>query len=159
QLEHSAMQEPDVACSVAEGQSVDQKVLVRGDYNNPGEDAPKRFPRILSQPDDPVIQKGSGRLELADWIARPKHPLTARVMVNRIWAWHFGEGLVRTLDNFGRMGDRPSHPELLDYLAQRLVDGGWSVKAMHRSIMLSRAYQMSSVAAPAALATDPENRL
>ena len=105
-------------CAVAEGTRVDQKVFLRGDYNNPGEDAPKAVPTILANgANDPHFNHGSGRLELANWLARPENPLTARVMVNRIWDWHFGEGLVRTPDNFGKMGDRPSHPELLDYLA------------------------------------------
>src|SRR5207302_5238186 len=97
--------------------------------------------------------------ELAEWLSNPEHPLTARVMVNRIWQWHFGEGLVRTPDNFGSMGDRPSHPELLDYLAKRFVESGWSVKAMHRLIVMSNTYRMSSLAGEAAVGTDPENRL
>jgi hypothetical protein len=155
----SAMPEPDMACAVAEGDSVEQKVFLRGDYNNPGEDAPKGFPRILAKPGDPVIRRGSGRLELAEWITRADHPLTPRVMVNRIWQWHFGEGLVRTPDNFGKMGDRPVYPELLDYLARQFVRSGWSVKAMHRMIMLSSAYQMSSDGDKKSLEVDPENRL
>src|SRR5438093_1240420 len=106
-----------------------------------------------------AIAKGSGRLELADWLTRPDHPLTSRVFVNRIWYWHFGEGLVRTPDNFGRMGETPTHPELLDYLSRQFVESGWSVKALHRMILLSNTYQMSSLPGDAAATTDPENRL
>lgn len=154
-----AMPEPDMACAVEEGEKVDQKVFIRGDYNNPGDDAPKAFPTILNRPTDPPFRTASGRLELAEWIARPDNPLMARVMVNRIWQWHFGEGLVRTPDNFGKMGDRPSNPELLDYLAQRFIASGWSIKSMNRMIMLSSAYQMSSNADEKTLEADPENRL
>jgi hypothetical protein len=99
------------------------------------------------------------RAALADWIASPDNPLTARVMVNRIWQHHFGAGLVRTSANFGAMGERPSHPELLDFLAARFVSSGWSIKAMHRLIMLSNAYQQDAVPSAAGLAADPENRL
>jgi cytochrome c553 len=158
-LQKASPPEPDMACAVQEGEPVTQRVLIRGDYGNPGEEAPKAFPAVLARPDDPVVTTGSGRLELAEWLARPENPLTARVMVNRIWQWHFGEGLVRTPDNFGRTGDRPSHPELLDYLARRFVESGWSVKAMHRLILLSDTYQRSSQAPAQALAVDPENRL
>jgi hypothetical protein len=98
-------------------------------------------------------------MALADWIASPANPLTARVMANRIWQRHFGEGIVRTPDNFGRMGERPTHPELLDWLAARFVEGGWSVKKMHRLILLSSAYRMSSNPSREAMEKDPENRL
>ena len=91
-----------------------------------------------------MLFRSSGRLELARWLASPNHPLTARVMINRIWRWHFGAGIVATPDNFGRLGERPSHPELLDWLALRFVEGGWSVKAMHRLIMNSAVYQQGS---------------
>src|SRR5262249_20366768 len=101
----------------------------------------------------------SGRLQLAEWLTRPDQPLTARVMVNRIWRWHFGEGLVRSTDNFGKLGDRPSHPELLDWLAVRFVEGGWSVKALHRLIMLSSTSQMSTASDATAALADRENRL
>ena len=106
-----------------------------------------------------AISKGSGRRELADWLTRPDNPLAARVMVNRIWQQHFGEGLVRTPNDFGERGERPTHPALLDYLAAQFVESGWSVKTMHRMIMLSSAYQQSSRASSDALASDPENRL
>jgi hypothetical protein len=159
EMKASAPPEPDMACAVVEGQSVDQKVLVRGDYNNPGEDAPKGFPTILARPTDSPIKTNSGRLELATWLAAADNPLPARVMVNRLWGWHFGEGIVRTPDNFGKMGDRPANPDLLDYLAHRFVDGGWSVKNMQRLIMLSNTYQMASDTDDRNAEADPENRL
>ncbi|MEE9240229.1 MAG: DUF1553 domain-containing protein, partial [bacterium] len=98
-------------------------------------------------------------LELARWLTDSRNPLTARVMVNRIWKWHFGEGLVRTPNNFGKMGEPPSHPELIDYLARRFIDDGWSVKKMHRLIMLSSTYQMSGETRKGNIEADPENRL
>jgi hypothetical protein len=156
----AAPPEPAMACTVAEGDPVRQKVFIRGDYNNPGEDAPQAFPKILmASARQPEIKSGSGRGQLAEWLARPDNPLPARVMVNRIWQWHFGEGIVRTPDNFGKMGERPMHPELLDYLASQFVHSGWSVKAIQRMIVLSNAYQMSSDAGPGAMEADPENRL
>ena len=103
--------------------------------------------------------KGSGRLELAEAIADPNNPLTARVMVNRIWQRHFGQGIVRTPSNFGQLGDRPRHPELLDYLAASFVENKWSIKAMHREIMLSSVYALSAENSAANYAVDPENRL
>jgi len=160
EVQGAAPPEPAMACTVAEGDPVKQKVFMRGDYNSPGEDAPQAFPKILmASAKQPEITTGSGRDRLAEWLARPDNPLPARVMVNRIWQWHFGEGIVRTPDNFGKMGERPTHPELLDYLASRFVESGWSIKAMHRLIVLSSAYQMSSDAAPGAMEGDPENRL
>jgi hypothetical protein len=105
------------------------------------------------------FRNGNGRLELAEAIASPRNPLTARVMVNRIWQHHFGSGIVRTPSNFGLVGDRPSHPELLDYLAGRFVEMHWSVKAMHREMMLSSTYMLSSETSAEDAAADPENRL
>ncbi|MCI0338178.1 MAG: PSD1 and planctomycete cytochrome C domain-containing protein [Acidobacteria bacterium] len=160
ELKKQAPPEPEMACAVEDGEVVNQKVFIRGDYHNEGEDAPKGFPSILAaQTRHPAIDSGSGRLQLAEWITQPEHPLTARVMVNRIWQWHFGEGIVRTPDNFGKMGERPTHPELLDFLAHRFIENGWSIKAIHLLIMLSSAYQMSSRVSEASLAADPENRL
>ena len=137
----------------------DVRVHLRGRYDNLGDIAPRRFPRVLAGDDQKPIREGSGRLELADWIASPDNPLTARVMVNRIWQHHFGEGIVRTPNNYGKLGTRPTHPELLDYLAHRFVESGWSVKAMHRAIMLSAAYQQSSIPRPATFEADPDNLL
>jgi hypothetical protein len=134
-------------------------VHIRGRYDRLGKRVPRRFPRILAGENQPPITQGSGRMELARWIASPSNPLTARVMVNRIWQHHFGEGIVRTPGNFGKLGERPTHPELLDYLARQLIRSGWSIKAMHRAIMLSATYQQAGVAAPEMLKADPENRL
>ena len=162
-LEAKLPPEPEMACSVEEGAEnvplVTGKVLLRGDYNSFGDDAPKGFPLILGGEQQPPIVKGSGRMELADWLTQPDHPLTSRVFVNRVWYWHFGEGLVRTPDNFGRMGDMPTSPELLNYLSHRFVESGWSVKALHRMIVLSNTYQMSSMPSDAVSEADPENRL
>ncbi len=148
-----------MASAVTEGEPVGQKVHIRGNYKTPGAEVSKSFPHILTGSIQPRIDRGSGRLELARWLARPDHPLTARVMVNRIWQWHFGAGLGRTPNNFGKQGEPPTHPELLDYLAVRFVESGWSINAMHRLIMLSSAYQMSSAATPDGKRIDPANRL
>ena len=137
----------------------DVQVHIRGRYDHLGKQVPRRFPRVLAGENQPPITEGSGRLQLAQWIASPSNPLTARVMVNRLWQHHFGEGLVRTPNNFGKLGERPAHPELLDYLAHRFIQSGWSIKAMHRSIVLSAVYQQSSVPNPETLRADPENRL
>ena len=120
---------------------------------------PKRFPLVLVSDRQPSITRGSGRKELADWLAAPANPLTARVMANRIWQWHFGEGIVRTPSNFGKAGERPTHPELLDYLASSFIERGWSIKSMHRLLMLSNTYQMSSLASPEALERDVDDAL
>ena len=139
----------------------DSHVFLRGNSKRLGKTVPRGVPRVLLGDGQPPmrIKEGSGRRELAEWLARPDNPLTARVMVNRIWQHHFGQGLVRTPNDFGARGERPTNPELLDWLAARFVESGWSVKAMHRLIMLSSAYQQSSRAGAAALARDPENRL
>jgi cytochrome c553 len=140
----------ETAYAVAEAKAEGKKkvgnacVQLKGDPDHPGKEVARRFPTVLGGQTLPSTATGSGRLELANWIADPKNPLTARVMVNRIWHYHFGRGLVRTPSNFGTLGERPTHPELLDYLAARFVEAGWSVKALHRLIMLSRTYQRSS---------------
>jgi hypothetical protein len=131
----------------------DAKIHQRGRYDRLGELVPRSFPALLTR-EQPVIKAGSGRRELARWIANPENPLTARVMVNRIWQHHFGEGLVRTENNFGKLGQRPTHPELLDWLAAEFVKSGWSVKAIHRLILSSAAYQRAS---GLVLANDPDN--
>jgi hypothetical protein len=143
-----------------EGRPIDLRVHRRGDRHSLGALVPRRFPVILTPPGQQIAIGGqSGRLELARWIASAANPLTARVMVNRIWQHHFGTGLVLTSDNFGSRGERPSHPELLDYLARRFVADGFSVKAMHRLILLSAVYRMSSCHDPKALRMDPGTRL
>ena len=102
----------------------DAQVFIRGDHKRLGKTVPRGFPKVLTGEREEQITEGSGRLQLADWLARPDNPLTARVMVNRIWQHHFGEGLVRTPNDFGERGERPTHPELLDYLAARFVESG-----------------------------------
>ena len=104
------------------------------------------------------LPNGSGRRELATWVASKENPLTARVIVNRVWQWHFGEGLVRTPSNFGKMGERPTHPELLDWLAQTFIDDGWSLKKLHQRIMRSATYQQASQVPRERYQQDPENR-
>ena len=158
-LKESAPSEPAMAYAPGESESVDQHVFVRGNHNNPGAAVPKQFPVILAGDDQEPVTSGSGRLELAKWLASPDHPLTSRVIVNRLWLWHFGQGLVRTPNNFGLMGESPTHPELLDYLSRRFVEKGWSLKAMHRLIMLSSTYQMQSQISDEAWAKDSGNRL
>ncbi len=140
-------------------QPVAPRVLLRGNPNNPGPVVPRQFLAVLSGPDRQPFRHGSGRLEMARAIADPRNPLTARVMVNRLWLHHFGAGLVRTPSDFGLRSDPPTHPELLDYLAARFVEEGWSVKALHRLIMLSRTYQQDSADNPDYALKDPENRL
>ncbi len=137
----------------------DVKVHLRGRYDRLGELVPRGFPEVIRGANPPAITAGSGRKELADWITRPENPLTARVIVNRVWQFHFGEGIVRTPSNFGALGEPPTHPELLDYLARTFVEDGWSLKKLHRRILLSATYRQSAAADPKALATDPDNQL
>ena len=124
---------------------VDPRVLIRGNPGRPGKPVPRQFLQVLAGPDRKPFQKGSGRLELARAIVDPRNPLTARVLVNRVWQWHFGQGLVTTPSDFGMRSDPPSHPELLEYLARTFLAGGWSLKTLHREIMLSSTYQQQSV--------------
>jgi hypothetical protein len=120
---------------------------------------PRNAPQFLRGERDLSIPAGaSGRQQLAEWLTDARNPLTARVIVNRVWQWHFGRGLVATPSNFGLRGAAPSHPALLDWLAHDFVESGWSIKALHRAIMLSRVYQLSSTATPEVLALDPANR-
>jgi hypothetical protein len=132
---------------------------IRGNHTTLGDEVPRGLLRLIANEKTPQPTNGSGRREFAAWIASTSNPLTARVMVNRIWKHHFGRGIVRTPDNFGIMGEPPTHPELLDYLAARFVEGGWSIKKLHRTILLSSAYQMSSQQPPKAATADPENKL
>lgn len=138
----------------------DGQVHLRGNVHAPGNTVPRGFVRVVSSKPWPKISpESSGRRELADWLADPANPLPARVTVNRIWQKLFGEGLVRSVDYFGTRGDRPTHPELLDWLATEFVRNGWSQKKLIRQIVLSRAYGMSSTHDPAIFARDPDNRL
>jgi hypothetical protein len=138
-------------------------IRIRGNHRNLGEPVPRDFPEVMRTSSvQPILRANqSGRLELAQWMASTQHPLTARVYVNRIWRWHFGAGIVTSTENFGKLGDRPSHPELLDWLARRFMESGWSTKDLHRMILASSTYQMDSVhpSASAAVNVDPENRL
>jgi cytochrome c553 len=134
-------------------------VLIRGNPGRRGKEVPRRFLQVLSGVDGPAFQKGSGRLELALAIVNPANPLTARVIVNRVWMHHFGKGLVSTPSDFGFRGSPPSHPELFDHLAGTFIDEGWSLKKLHRRILLSNAWQQVSDDRPEGLKGDPENRL
>ena len=120
------------------------RVALRGNLRKQGEIAPRRFLKILADGDRPQFTQGSGRIELAAAVVGPDNPLTARVIVNRIWLQHFGRALVRSPSNFGTLGQPPTHAELLDWLAVEFVESGWSIKRLHRTIMLSATYQMSS---------------
>ena len=139
---------------------VDSPLLARGEVDQPGEIVPRGLVEVLCAPDEPTkIADGSGRLDLAFWIASRDNPLTARVMANRVWLKLMGEGIVPTPDNFGLMGMAPSHPELLDHLAVAFMEDGWSVKRLIRRIVTSRAYRLAAVHDAANFAIDPDNRL
>ena len=144
---------------VREGKAEDLKVHLRGSYLTLGEQTRKGFPSFLAGFSRPEIKTTSGRLELATWLSDPRHPLTGRVMANRIWRWHFGQGIVRSTDNFGRLGSSPSHAGLLDWLASMLIDEGWSVKRLHKEILTSNTYRLGSAFNPAAAVADPGNTL
>ena len=114
----------------------------------------------MKGPESPIFSgQHSGRRELAEWLVSDRHPLTSRVLVNRVWRWHFGRGLVASADNFGLLGEKPSHPELLDWLATEFIRRKWSLKEMHRLILLSSTYQQSTQVSEEAVTTDPDNRL
>lgn len=144
---------------LAEAGTNDMAVAIRGDLRRPGEPAPRRFLEIVAGREALLFREGSGRRLLAEAVVDPGNPLTARVIVNRVWKHHFGQGLVRTPSNFGVMGEKPTHPELLDWLAATFVEEGWSLKALHRRILLSATWQMSSRHDAGAFAMDGENRL
>ena len=140
---------------------VEPVVLVRGELDKPAQKVPRGFLQVLAHEGSPesLPEDGSGRLELAQWLTSPENPLTARVMVNRIWQKLFGQGLVTSTSNFGATGQAPSHPALLDYLAVGFMEDGWSVKSMIRELVNTRAYQMSSEFREEAYLKDPENVL
>ena len=140
-------------------QPKNSRVFIRGNPNRLGEEAPRQFLAILAGDKRQPFTHGSGRLELARAIASRENPLTARVMVNRVWLHHFGAGLVTTPDDFGLRSDPPSHPELLDYLAWRFMQDGWSLKKLHRLLMLSSVYQQKSDDNLRHEKLDPDNRL
>jgi mono/diheme cytochrome c family protein len=138
---------------------VASRVFRRGNPNNPGEFVPRRFLAVLSGPGRTPFRQGSGRLELARAVADPRNPLTARVLVNRVWMHHFGRPLVGTPSDFGLRSDPPSHPDLLDHLASEFVRDGWSIKRLHRRILLSAAWRQASLDRPECRKVDPENIL
>jgi hypothetical protein len=157
-----------LAPTIRDGTGIDEHVFVRGNHKTPGVEAPRAFLEVFDRPR--FAGPGSGRLELAKAVTDPANPLVARVIVNRLWKHHFGEGIVRSPDDFGRQGQLPTHPELLDWLASELVapsEGAkaepWSLKHMHRLMVLSTAYRQSSRATPEqatkAVTADPQNKL
>jgi hypothetical protein len=148
---------PRRAPGFLEAEGFDMPLFVRGEYKNPAAVVPRRYLEAFDT--KAFVTTGSGRLELANKIASPENPLTARVMTNRLWHHVFGRGLVGTVDNFGRLGDHPTHPELLDYLSKRFVDQQWSVKALLRELVLSDAFQRSSLPSSSAQAKDANNDL
>ncbi|MDA1137720.1 MAG: DUF1553 domain-containing protein [Planctomycetota bacterium] len=161
QLRKSAPSTPKAMSVQDESTPSDWHIHIRGGIRNLGPRVPRGFLRAAMPADRKVqiAENQSGRLELADWLSSPENPLTARVYVNRVWHHLFGTGLVRTTDNFGSMGERPSHPELLDYLAARFIDEGWSTRKLIRQIMLSRTWQLSVRTSLEVQKLDPENRL
>ena len=148
----------DEAYGAMEGKPVDSHIQLKGDPKKLGDRVPRGFLQVLGGQRVPADERGSGRKHLADWVADPKNPLTARVIVNRVWQHHFGQGLVRSHNDFGTRGQPPSHPELLDHLTRRFIDAGWSIKRLHRWIVLSSTYRTASAENPAAALKDPDNR-
>jgi hypothetical protein len=149
---------------VQEGSPATTRVLVRGNPHVPGDTVTPGVPEVLSSADTkvpivPAKHSSGKRRALASWLTDARNPSTARVMVNRLWQFHFGRGIVPTPSDFGKLGELPTHPELLDWLADEFVRGGWKLKRMHRLILLSSAYRMSSRGNPEALLKDPDNRL
>jgi len=157
-LAEAALPAPLRAIAMLDGTAWNEHVHNRGNHKNLGEEVQRRFLEVLGGTKQPPPALGSGRLELAEQMIGPSDPLLARVMVNRIWQHHFGRGIVASPDNFGILGERPTHPELLDYLASKFIREGWSIKNMHRALVLSRTYQMSSRPDEQADARDPQNR-
>jgi hypothetical protein len=151
---------PKVMTVVEKEAPGDLRVHVRGSVHNLGPVVPRGMLQVATAGESASIpSQESGRRQLADWIASPQNPLTARVIVNRVWHWLFGAGLVRTMDNFGTTGETPSHPDLLDHLASTFMEDGWSIKRLVRRIVTSRTYRLVVVDSTEALAVDPENRL
>lgn len=157
-LEQSVPELP-TAMGVTDGEMSNGRILPRGNHLAPGRLMNRTIPVVLDRDGSfKAEDTHSGRLEFAQWMTSEKNPLTARVIANRVWRWHFGRGLVATADNFGKLGEAPSHPELLDWLSAELVRSGWSLKSLHRTIMLSETYQASSDTNAVAEAVDPDNR-
>lgn len=157
-LEAKAPPKFEFAHTIHDNGSEDMKVALRGNLLKQGELAPRRFLRIIAGNEREHFNKGSGRRQLATAVVDPANPLTARVMVNRVWLHHFGQGLVRSPDNFGALGQAPTHPELLDWLAATFIESGWSIKSLHRLIITSATYRSSSEFDETAFASDGDNR-
>jgi hypothetical protein len=150
---------PHRVLAMADGTGLNERVHIRGNHKTLGDEIQRRFLEAIAGADQPAPAKGSGRLELARRLVDPSDPLPPRVLVNRLWQHHFGEGIVRSVDNFGVLGERPTHPELLDWLAAEFVRQGWSIKKMHRLLVLSSAYRMASRADSHSDERDPQNLL
>jgi hypothetical protein len=150
---------PTLGLAMIDGSAENERVHIRGGTRTLGDVVPRRFLEVLGGRNSTPPSQGSGRLELARSLVDPAHPLVARVIVNRVWKHHFGQGIVRTVDDFGAMGEPPSHPELLDDLAAQFMAQGWSLKALHRAIVTSSAYRMSSRPVAASEQLDPTNQL
>lgn len=155
----AALPSPAEGVAIGDGSGEDLRIHIRGNYKTPGEVAPRRLLEAITGDDLPAATHGSGRRELAERMFAEDNPFVARVMVNRIWHHLFGRGLVATVDNFGVLGEPPTHPELVDYLATRFIEEKWSVKQLIREIMLSDAYQLASTGLPASEIQDPQNRM
>ncbi|WP_232107218.1 DUF1549 domain-containing protein [Gimesia alba] len=152
--------EVPTALGATEREIIDVPVHIRGSHLTLGETVPRHVPVVLSpQPEKPFSKETSGRLKFAEWLTSREHPLTSRVFVNRVWRWHFGKGIVATPDNFGKLGAKPTNQPLLDWMAASLMDEGWSIKKLHRMILLSNTWQMSSEFNEKAAAVDPDNDL
>jgi hypothetical protein len=165
-IQKELLPEPSLALAVSEGGVPgglfpgiqDVPLHIRGSYTRLGPVVPRGMPKFFAGDKQPTITVGSGRRELATWVASRDNPLTARVIVNRVWQGHFGKGLVRTPNNFGMLSERPSHPELLDWMARTFIEDGWSLKKLHRRILLSAAWQQASMVPRESINRDPENR-
>ena len=158
-MKQSEPEKPGNAHVLADNGNADMHVALRGDLRKKGELAPRRFIEIIGGKSRPKYSIGSGRLELAKSVVAENNPLTSRVIVNRLWGWHFGNGIVRTPSNFGVIGEKPTHPLLLDWLAYNFVQNGWSIKRFHKLVMSSSTWQMSSEHDDRKFDIDGDNKL
>ncbi|WP_232100804.1 PSD1 and planctomycete cytochrome C domain-containing protein [Gimesia fumaroli] len=152
--------EVPTALGATEREIIDVPIHIRGSHLTLGETVPRHVPVVLSpQPEKPFSKETSGRLKFAEWLTSREHPLTSRVFVNRVWRWHFGKGIVATPDNFGKLGAKPTNQALLDWMAANFMEKGWSIKDLHRMILLSNTWRMSSEFNEKAATVDPDNNL